>query len=81
MAPVKGGHVPTLKETRMARLMTVRELAEKAKVAPSTVHLTETGRTVPRFTVIKRLSAALDVEPATIVEFAVAMRVVDKERH
>ena len=65
----------------MARLMTVRELAQKARVAPSTVHLTETGRTVPRFTVIKRLSAALDVEPATIAEFAAAMGVADKEQH
>jgi transcriptional regulator with XRE-family HTH domain len=81
MALEKGGHVPTLKQARMARLITVRELAQKAKVAPSTVHLTETGRTVPRFTVIKRLSAALDVEPATIVEFAVAMGVANKEHH
>ena len=71
--------MPTLKETRMARLMTVRELAQKAGVAPSTVHLTETGRTTPRFTVIKRLSAALDVEAASVEEFADAMGIADDE--
>lgn len=79
MVLTKGEQVPTLKETRMARLMTVRELAQKAGVAPSTVHLTETGRTIPRFTVIKRLSAALGVEPASVAEFAEAMGIADDE--
>ena len=71
--------MPTLKEARMARLLTVRELAEKADVAPSTVYLTETGRTVPRFAVIRKLAAALEVEPSSITEFARAMGVVTTE--
>ncbi len=69
----------TLKEARAARLLTIRELAEKAGVAPSTVYLIEHGRTVPRFAMIRRLSEALGVEPATIEEFAAAIEERGKE--
>ena len=69
----------TLKEARAARLLTMRELAEKADVAPSTVYLIEHGRTVPRFAVIRRLSEALGVEPAEIEEFAAAIEERGKE--
>ena len=63
----------TLKEARAERLLTVRELAERAGVAFSTVHLIETGKSVPRFAVIQKLSAALGVEPREIAEFATAI--------
>lgn len=63
----------TLKEARAERLLTLRALAERAGVAFSTVHLIETGKSVPRFEVIKKLSAALDVEPKDIAEFAAAI--------
>ena len=69
----------TLKEARAARLMTMRELAEKAGVAPSTVYLIEHGRSVPRFAVIRRLSEALGVEPADVEEFAAAIEERGKE--
>ncbi len=36
--------------------------------------LVENGRSVPRFGVIQKLSAALGVEPSEIVEFADAIR-------
>ena len=65
--------MPTLKEARAARLLTVRGLAERAGVAFSTVHLIETGRSVPRFGVIEKLSRALGVEPAEVEEFAAAI--------
>lgn len=63
----------TLKEARAERLLTVRGLAERAGVAFSTVHLVETGKSVPRFEVIQKLSAALGVEPREIAEFAAAI--------
>ena len=65
--------MPTLKEARAARLLTVRGLAERAGVAFSTVHLIETGKSVPRFEVIEKLSRALGVEPAEVDEFAAAI--------
>jgi len=68
--------MPTLREVRAARLMTVRSLAERAGVAFSTVHLIETGRSAPRFAVIEKLSAALGVEPAEVEEFAAAIAAV-----
>ncbi len=63
----------TLKEARAERLLTVRALAERAGVAFSTVHLIETGKSVPRFEVIRKLSAALEVDPRDITEFAAAI--------
>ncbi len=65
--------MPTLKEARAARLLTVRALAERAGVAPSTVYLAENGRSAPRFEIIEKLSAALGVKPAEIEEFATAI--------
>ena len=66
--------MPTLKEARAERLLTVRGLARKAGVAASTVFLVESGRSVPRFSVVEKLSAALGIEPKEIVEFAEAIR-------
>ena len=63
----------TLKEARAARLLTVRQLAERAGVAFSTVHLAETGKATPRFDVIQKVSAALGVAPQEIAEFAAAI--------
>lgn len=59
----------TLKRARIARLMTVRGLAAAAGVSTHTVHEVETGKRSPRFGTIKRLSAALGVDPADVVEF------------
>ncbi len=63
----------TLKEARAERLLTVRELAQQAGVAFSTVHLAETGKATPRFDVIQKISAALEVSPQDIAEFAAAI--------
>jgi len=63
----------TLREARAARLLTVRALAERAGVAFSTVHLIETGKSVPRFDAIQKIAAALGAEPREIAEFAAAI--------
>jgi transcriptional regulator with XRE-family HTH domain len=63
----------TLKESRAARLLTVRALAHAAGVAPSTVYLIENRRSVPRFDAIRKLSAALGVKPSEITEFVAAI--------
>jgi transcriptional regulator with XRE-family HTH domain len=68
--------MPTLKEWRARRLLTVRGLAAAAGVASVTVHLIETGRSTPTFRVIRALSDALDVPPEEVNEFAAAIAAV-----
>ena len=65
----------TLREERVRRLLTVRSLAERAGVAPTTVHLIETGRRRPQFLTIERLSRALEIDPAEITEFRKVLNV------
>ncbi len=60
----------TLREARTSRLLTMRELAEQAGVALSTLYLIENGRSVPSFRVIRALSTALEMQPTGIAEFA-----------
>lgn len=59
----------SLREARADRLLSIRELARQASVAPSTVYLIESGRTTPRPWVARRLAAALDLDPLEIEEF------------
>ena len=63
----------TLREERVRRLLSVRQLAKRAGVAPTTVHLLETGRRRPQFLTIERLSRALGVEPGAVDEFRAAL--------
>ncbi len=63
----------TLKEARASRLLTMRELAEQAGVALSTLYLIESGRSVPSFRVIRAVSTALGMQPTDIAEFATAV--------
>jgi transcriptional regulator with XRE-family HTH domain len=58
-----------LKDVRADRCRTVRELADLAQVAPSTVFLVENGRSVPRQRAMRQLSDALGVRPQDVVEF------------
>jgi transcriptional regulator with XRE-family HTH domain len=58
---------------RKQRLLTVRELAEQAHVAPATVHLAESGRRQPSIKVIRALCRALDVQPQEVDEFRRAL--------
>ena len=63
----------TLREERVRRLLSVRALARRAGVAPTTVHLIETGRRAPQYLTIHKLSQALGVEPDAVTEFREAL--------
>jgi transcriptional regulator with XRE-family HTH domain len=63
-----------LRAVRAERLLSLRELAQLAGVALGTIYLIEGGRTTPRLAVIRRLSAALAVDPRTVIEFRRAIR-------
>ena len=78
-ALLSGGPVP-LRRVRAERLMSMRELAARAGVAPSTVYLIEAGRTTPRPQVIRRLALALLVEPDAISEFRRAIEAAKARR-
>ena len=64
--------MPTLREARARRLLSIRALAVKAGVTPSTIVQLEAGRPA-RFTTMRKVAAALDVEPGEIAEFARAI--------
>ena len=59
----------TLRELRAERLFSIRELARRAGVAPSTIFLIEAGRTIPRQRVARQIAEALDAAPIEIEEF------------
>ena len=68
-----GYTMTALRVMRVSRLLTMRDLAKQAGVAPSTVYLIEAGRTTPRLSVVRLLAAALGVEPHEIDEFQRAL--------
>ncbi len=65
--------MPALREVRTTRLFSIRDLAQQARVAPSTIYLIEAGRSTASMSVIRRLATALDVDPAAVDEFRQAM--------
>ena len=76
----EGTMIRTLRQARAARMLTVRGLAERAGCSPHTVHQVELGLRLPRFDTVKRLSAALGVEPTEIAEFRRAMLLEEDDR-
>ena len=68
--------MPSLKEWRARRLLTVRGLAKLAGVAPATVYKVENGLSVPQFRVIQALSQALGVD----AEMLPAMQTIFHDR-
>lgn len=54
-------------ELRLARFMSQQDLATKAGVAKTTIVGIETGHHEPRLSTIRKLAAALGVEPAELV--------------
>jgi transcriptional regulator with XRE-family HTH domain len=66
---LRGEVMPTLREARRARLLTIRDLAAKAGVSTKTVVDVEAGRVAPKFRTIRRLAAALELRPSEIAEF------------
>ncbi len=61
--------MPTLKDARRRRLLSIRTLAERAGVSPTTVYYAENGRRAPGFRAIRDISAALEMDPLEIEEF------------
>ena len=71
--------VKTLGQLRRERLLTIRSLAAAAGASPRTVLQVEHGERTPQPGTIKRLSAALGVEPAHVREFRRAMGLPEEE--
>jgi transcriptional regulator with XRE-family HTH domain len=62
-----------LRKWRVEKLLGVKALAREAGVSNKTIVQIEHGAQVPTFRTIRRLCAALDVEPQDVTEFAAAM--------
>jgi transcriptional regulator with XRE-family HTH domain len=58
----------SLRELRAERLLSIRELARRASIAPSTIFLIEAGRTIPRQRVARQIAEVLGVDPMTVDE-------------
>ena len=67
------GSARTLREWRAERLLTIRDLARLAGVAPSTVYLIEVARSTPHPTTMRVIAAALGVTPPQVAEFRSAI--------
>ena len=63
----------TLREWRIARLMSHRALERASGVTAKTIVDIEYGRRVPHYKTIGALSGALGVAPAEVAEFAAAL--------
>jgi transcriptional regulator with XRE-family HTH domain len=57
-----------LREIRVDRMLTQRDLAREAGIALSTVVNLEKQHTAPRFGTIRKLAKALDVEPHVLMK-------------
>ncbi len=64
-----GASIRALRAWRAERLLSIRDLARLADVAPSTIYLTEAGRTTPHASVMRRIAAALGVDAHAVAEF------------
>ncbi len=62
-----------LETIRRQRLLSQRDLAERARVAKSTIYLIEAGKTKPRLIVMRHICEALGVEPMEVDEFRVLL--------
>lgn len=69
----------TMRQLRRERLLTIRALAAGAGVSTRTVVQVERGGQTPRPGTIRKLAAALGVEPARVREFRAAMGLADEE--
>jgi DNA-binding XRE family transcriptional regulator len=63
-----------LREWRAEHMLSIRDLALRAEVSPSTIFLIEAGRSTPRPSVGRRLAEALNVEPRAITELLRTIR-------
>jgi transcriptional regulator with XRE-family HTH domain len=57
-----------LKEIRESKFVTQRELAAKSGVGLSTIVRLEQSKQIPRFSTVRKLAAALEVDPKELME-------------
>ncbi len=62
-----------LRELRLRKLLSIRDLAVQANVAPNTVQFAERGMRIPHYRSMERIAAALGVKPLEIDEFCTAV--------
>ena len=65
--------MPTLRELRIRRLFSLRALAKRADVAQRTIVEAEAGRRVPQLGTMRKIAAALEVDPLEVDEFRAAI--------
>ena len=65
--------MPPLREVRIRHLLSIQALAREASVATRTIVEAEAGRQRPRLKTMRKLAAALGVEPTEIDEFRAAI--------
>lgn len=68
-----------LREARLKKFLSIRELATAAAVSTRTVVQIEQGRTAPTFKTARKIAAALGMEPVEIDEFAALLESEGKE--
>jgi transcriptional regulator with XRE-family HTH domain len=59
-----------LSYVRRQKLLSQRDLAQRARITPSTIYLIESGRTRPQLRVMRRICDVLGVSPWDVDEFA-----------
>ena len=64
----------TLREARLRALLSIRQLARRAGLSPTTVYLLETRQRAPQLLTVHKLSQALGVDPQEVDEFRPALR-------
>ncbi len=62
-----------LVELRAKRLLSIRALSQKSGVSQRTVHTVERGMTKPTLETVRKLSEALEIDPAEVDEFREAI--------
>jgi transcriptional regulator with XRE-family HTH domain len=68
------GRIRSLREWRARQVWTIRDLATAAGVSTRTVVQAEAGAVAPHPLTIRKIAAALGVEPMQVKEFRAALR-------
>ncbi|MFC1947542.1 helix-turn-helix domain-containing protein [Chloroflexota bacterium] len=58
--------MPTLKEIRESKFISQDDLSKLSGITAATISRLETGKEKPRFVTIRKLAAALEVQPGDI---------------
>jgi transcriptional regulator with XRE-family HTH domain len=56
-----------LREVRLSKLLTQEEVARRAGLSEATVNRLETGATEARISTVRKLAAALEVDPSALI--------------